>query len=329
MSSLSLGASKNSVLIAISKCPSFNYTSYKKDTVAGYTLTQIIDNAVDTVAHTTFNGQPTYVLGQTTQPSCKGDEAGIGSGVRSGTVGGEVKPTSGSDSVFIGGKSLVREGDNCTMNNGNVKGTYISVDTNYANEQLERWADESVEQALKEGRILAGPSTGMSNLDTSKFYFGGDKELEKAFNEIISTSHGRYIVSVIQNSDKILGVSIDQGKGLFASTKPQMVSVVVSEPKSWELWKSTKRVDKVNMVMSINMKNEDPYFVRADGKSLYKPTLTEVLAHELGHIKNYVHHGTMNYHHQSIVHENTIMRQLDKNSIVRHPNAEHGGGFND
>ena len=95
---------------------------------AGFTLIQVIENAVDKVEHTTFNGQPAYVLDQTTQPTCIGDEAGIGGGVRSGTVGGEVKPTSGSRSIFIGGKALVREGDTCTMNNENAEGIYVSVD---------------------------------------------------------------------------------------------------------------------------------------------------------------------------------------------------------
>ncbi|MGP5493784.1 DUF4150 domain-containing protein [Psychrobacter celer] len=121
-----LGGSQQGQIIAISE-PSFNYTSHKKDSVAGYTLVQVIDNAVDTAKHTTFNGVPAYLLAQTTQPSCQGDEAGIGGGVKSGTVGGEVKPTSASSSIFVEGKALVREGDTCTMNNGNTTGKYILV----------------------------------------------------------------------------------------------------------------------------------------------------------------------------------------------------------
>lgn len=138
---------KDSVLVAVSIGPSFNYTSHKKDAIAGFTLIQVIENAVDTVEHTTFNGQPAYVLDQTTQPTCIGDEAGIGGGVRSGTVGGEVKPTSGSSSIFIGGKALVREGDTCTMNNENAEGIYVSVDAS--------WADAAVAQAEGDGGLWA------------------------------------------------------------------------------------------------------------------------------------------------------------------------------
>lgn len=122
-----LGGSQQGQIIAISKAPSFNYTSHKKDSTAGYTLVQVIDNAVDTAKQTTFNGVPAYLLAQTTQPTCKGDESGVGGGVKSGTVGKEVKPTSASSTIFVEGKALVREGDTCTMNNGNTTGKYILV----------------------------------------------------------------------------------------------------------------------------------------------------------------------------------------------------------
>lgn len=122
-----LGGSQQATLMAISNTPSFNYTSYKKDSIAGYSLYQFLDNAIDTVSTVSFNGQPAYVLTQTIQPTCMGDEAGIGGGIRSGTVGKEVKPTSASSSIFIAGKQLVREGDSCTMNNCNVIGKYIAV----------------------------------------------------------------------------------------------------------------------------------------------------------------------------------------------------------
>ncbi|MFC6205581.1 PAAR-like domain-containing protein [Psychrobacter urativorans] len=122
-----LGGSQQANLMAISVAPSFNYTSHKKDAVAAYTLFQMLDNAVDTVSTVSFNGQPAYVLAQTTQPTCKGDESGIGGGVKSGTVGKEVKPTSGSSGVFVAGKALIREADTCTMNNANTTGKYILV----------------------------------------------------------------------------------------------------------------------------------------------------------------------------------------------------------
>lgn len=157
MSRLPSAGSKDTVLMAISSGPSFNYTSHKKDAVAGYTLYSFIDNAEATAEHTFFNGQPAYLLDQTTQPKCFGDAAGIGGGVKSGTIGGEVKPTSGSSTIFIEGKALIREGDTCTMNNGNVKGMYVTVDAAYAAQIMAQWADQSTEQALADGGLLAGP----------------------------------------------------------------------------------------------------------------------------------------------------------------------------
>lgn len=142
--------SKDSVLVAVSIGPSFNYTSHKKDAVAGYSLFQVIDNAVSTAEHTFFNGQPAYLIDKTTQPTCMGDEAGIGGGVKSGTVGGEVKPTSGSSTIFIEGKALIREGDTCTMNNGNVQGVYVTVDAS--------WVYDKLASLKKEEPVLfAGP----------------------------------------------------------------------------------------------------------------------------------------------------------------------------
>ncbi|MGP4714031.1 MULTISPECIES: PAAR domain-containing protein [unclassified Psychrobacter] len=205
-----------------------------------------------------------------------------------------------------------------------------SSETVISDDDLLIWVEVSTKQALEDGGLWAGPNTGKSKLDTTKFYLGGDKDLQKAFDEIISTSHGQYIVSVIQNDDRILGVTLGKGNGVFGQTIPKMTSEIINEPEWWAIWKQTERVDKVIMDVEINMQDEDPYFVRADradGKGVYKPNLTEVLAHELGHIKNYSTHGKLFYNHLSIVHQNTIMRQLYKNSIVRHPNAEHGGSF--
>ncbi|MDR5745432.1 DUF4150 domain-containing protein [Caballeronia sp. LZ029] len=74
-----------------------------------------------------FNGKSAYTLSESVVPTCTGDEAGCATGVKSGTVGGEVKPTSGSGTVKIGGNPIIRDGDPCTMNNGNCTGTYVTV----------------------------------------------------------------------------------------------------------------------------------------------------------------------------------------------------------
>ncbi|WP_175812845.1 PAAR-like domain-containing protein [Burkholderia contaminans] len=74
-----------------------------------------------------FNGKPAYVLDQSVVPTCTGDEAGSADGVRSGTVGGETKPTKGSTTVRAGGHPVIRDGDPCTMNSGNCTGTYVTA----------------------------------------------------------------------------------------------------------------------------------------------------------------------------------------------------------
>jgi hypothetical protein len=79
------------------------------------------------VSSVRFNGQQAYVLDRSVVPTCTGDEAGVADGVKSGTVGGEVKPTRGSGTVRAGGHPIIRDGDPCTMNNGNCTGTYVTA----------------------------------------------------------------------------------------------------------------------------------------------------------------------------------------------------------
>jgi hypothetical protein len=74
-----------------------------------------------------FNDDTAYVLAQTTQPMCLGDEPGADGGVKSDTVNGEIKPVKGSTTVRVGGKPIIRDGDPCTLNSGNCPGTYVVV----------------------------------------------------------------------------------------------------------------------------------------------------------------------------------------------------------
>lgn len=56
-----------------------------------------------------------------------GDEPGTATGVKSGTVGDIVEPTSHSPHISINGKQAIRHRDNCTLNNGNCPGEFIFV----------------------------------------------------------------------------------------------------------------------------------------------------------------------------------------------------------
>lgn len=123
-----IGARKCGTFKAVSTAPSINKTPVGSSTPPlPYPTVQDLANSVSILPSVLLNGDPVYVLDQSTQPSCKGDDPGTALGVRSGTVNGEVKPVKGSTTVRAGGKSVVRENDPCTMNGGNNPGIYITT----------------------------------------------------------------------------------------------------------------------------------------------------------------------------------------------------------
>jgi hypothetical protein len=121
-----LGARKDGAFRAVSTAPSFNKTPVGSATPpVAYPTFADLSNSISTITTVRLNGNPIYVLQRTTQPSCKGDDAGVAQGVKSGTVNGEVKPTQASGSVRANGHYAVRLGDTCTMNGGNNPGVYV------------------------------------------------------------------------------------------------------------------------------------------------------------------------------------------------------------
>lgn len=123
-----IAARKNGNFKAVSTAPSINKTPMGNSTPPiPYPTTQDLSSSAGVVPTVRFNGNPAYVLNQSTQPSCKGDQAGSAKGVKSGTVNGEVKPTGASSTVRVGGKPIVRQGDACTMNGGNNPGVYVTT----------------------------------------------------------------------------------------------------------------------------------------------------------------------------------------------------------
>jgi len=121
------GTRKSASFKAVSTAPSINKTPVGSSTPPlPYVTFQDLSNSQAIVANVTLNGDPAYVLGQTFQPRCKGDDAGTALGVKSGTVNGYVKPTGASSTVTFGGKQAVRFGDACVMNGGNNPGIYLT-----------------------------------------------------------------------------------------------------------------------------------------------------------------------------------------------------------
>lgn len=122
-----LGARKNGKFKAVSTAPSFNKTPMGSSTPpVPYPVYHDLSNSAGTIKNVYFNGDPVYVLNQTTQTKCTGDTPGSAKGIKSGTVNGEIKPTSASSSVNVGKRPLVRQGDKCTLNSGNCPGVYVT-----------------------------------------------------------------------------------------------------------------------------------------------------------------------------------------------------------
>jgi uncharacterized Zn-binding protein involved in type VI secretion len=121
-----VGARKDGQFKAVSTAPSFNKTPVGSSTPPlPYPVKEDLGSSLGVVDSVKFNGDPAYVLNQSTQPSCKGDAAGSCKGVKSGTVSGEVKPVKGSSTVRLEGKPIIRDGDPCTLNGGNCPGIYV------------------------------------------------------------------------------------------------------------------------------------------------------------------------------------------------------------
>jgi hypothetical protein len=122
-----IGARQDGCFKAVSMAPSFNLTPVGPAMQPlPYPTVSDLSNSIGVAGSVRFNGKPVYTMASS-QPDCKGDEQGSGGGVRSGTVNGEVKPTSASGTVKVEGKRVVRDGDTCTMNGGNNTGIYTTV----------------------------------------------------------------------------------------------------------------------------------------------------------------------------------------------------------
>jgi RHS repeat-associated protein len=166
-----------------------------------------------------------------------------------------------------------------------------------------------------------------SVLSMSKFSAYG--EYQASLNQIATTPHGRNIINAIQYDEKITSVSIGKlHKDELGKTTFNSYSKIVSgtEPEWWQLGKQPQRIDRYYVDIGINMQTSDPTLVAENG-NLFRPDLTRVLAHELGHVMYFSLYSATKDNHQSIQHENIIMRQLNPNSIIRHRFKEHGNGM--
>lgn len=81
-----------------------------------YQVTSDLGDAQGVIDNVKLNGDPAFVFDKSKAPKTKGDEAGTVGGVKSGTVGGDCWPKDHSNTVRIGKKYTIREGDIFHMN---------------------------------------------------------------------------------------------------------------------------------------------------------------------------------------------------------------------
>lgn len=81
-----------------------------------YPVIAKLTDSVKVINSVKANGYPTVVYDESFVVKTLGDQAGVGKGIKSGTVGGKCYPKTHSKSVKANGKYLVRHNDKFWMN---------------------------------------------------------------------------------------------------------------------------------------------------------------------------------------------------------------------
>ncbi|WP_201613257.1 DUF4150 domain-containing protein [Psychrobacter immobilis] len=81
-----------------------------------YPVTAKLTNSSYLATNVNANSHPLFLFDQSTVVKTLGDEAGVGKGVKSGTVSGKCVPIGRSGSVKANGKYVVRNKDKFWMN---------------------------------------------------------------------------------------------------------------------------------------------------------------------------------------------------------------------
>lgn len=90
-----------------------------------YPVTANMGTAVMVVPSVKLNGCPAVVCDQSIIPQTTGDAAGVAKGVSSGTVGDVCEPLAHSETVFFGGRPMLRHNDAFWMNSRNTVGLIV------------------------------------------------------------------------------------------------------------------------------------------------------------------------------------------------------------
>lgn len=81
-----------------------------------YPVTAKLTDSSSTSANVSSNSHPVFLFDESMVVKTLGDQAGVGKGVKSGTVGGKCYPIGHSSTVRANGKYVVRHRDKFGMN---------------------------------------------------------------------------------------------------------------------------------------------------------------------------------------------------------------------
>ncbi|SFN24333.1 protein of unknown function [Izhakiella capsodis] len=110
-----LGARKDSKWLIVGILPDVCLTPPLNIPVP-YQVISDLGDAQGVIDNVQLNGNPAFVFDKSKAPKTRGDEAGSSGGVKSGTSGGDCWPKEHSNTVRIGKKYVIREGDKFHMN---------------------------------------------------------------------------------------------------------------------------------------------------------------------------------------------------------------------
>ncbi len=103
--------------IVVSTLPDVCKTPMGSSTVpVPYPVVSNLGNSLNNSSNVRANGNPVTHFDASYTPSTMGDEAGVATGVQSGTVGGQCWPKEKSSTVFVNGKPVIRHDDQFWMN---------------------------------------------------------------------------------------------------------------------------------------------------------------------------------------------------------------------
>lgn len=81
-----------------------------------YPVVSNLGSSLDNSSNVRANGNPVVRFDSSYTPTTMGDQAGVATGVKSGTVGGQCWPREKSSTVFVNGKPVIRHDDRFWMN---------------------------------------------------------------------------------------------------------------------------------------------------------------------------------------------------------------------